>query len=62
MYSNKRKRADFLREIRSPLNSIDNNKKCEDLSHGDENLEFDQDVMDALTRKFDELFGSITDD
>lgn len=62
MYSNKKKRDEFLREIRLPLNSVDDSQKCEGLSHGDEELEFDQDIMDALTKKFDELFGPITDD
>lgn len=62
MYLNKKRRGDFLREIRSPLDSVDSNNKYEDSSHGDEDLEFDQDIMDALTRKFDELFGPITDD
>ncbi len=27
MYLNKKRRDDFLREIRSPLDSVDNNKK-----------------------------------
>lgn len=61
MYLNKKRRDDFLKEIRSPLGSVDSNNKCEDSSHGDEDLEFNQDIMDALTRKFDELFGPITD-
>lgn len=62
MYLNKKRRDNFLREIRSPLDSVDSNNKCVDSSYGDEDLEFNQDIMDALTRKFDELFGPITDD
>lgn len=63
MYSNKKSRDDFLREIRSPLASFDSsNSKNEDSLQENENFEFDKDIMDALTRKFDELFGPIADD
>lgn len=61
MYLNRKRRDDFLREIRLPLDPVDNNKN-ENSSQEDGDLEFDQDIMEALTRKFDELFGPIADD